>query len=74
MRISPTCRNCARPVQMTDCTEASTYREAIKAGQRQVDERADAVLQELENPNEGFRPVYIRPPYGGWVLDAPMRD
>jgi hypothetical protein len=59
---------------MTDCTEASTYREAIKAGQRQVDERADTVLQELESPNEGFCPVYIRTLDGGWVLDAPVRD
>jgi hypothetical protein len=40
--------------------ETGTYREPIKAGQRQVEERADAAHERLENLNEGFCPDHIR--------------
>jgi hypothetical protein len=44
---------------MTDL-KSSAHRESIKAGQWQVDKRADPILQELESPDERFRLVHIR--------------
>ncbi len=59
---------------MTDGLKPRANRELVQIGQRQVDERADPALQELESPNEGFRSVYLRALDRCRVLDAPMRE
>jgi hypothetical protein len=48
--------------------------ELIKSCTRQVEERADPALQELEGAHEGLLFVRVRTFNSGWVLDAPMRD
>jgi hypothetical protein len=59
---------------MTNCLNSGAHREPIKAGQGQVDERANPALQELEGANEGLLLVGVRTFSSGWVLDASMRD
>jgi hypothetical protein len=53
-------------LHMTNGLKPGAHREPIKAGQRQVDERADPALQELEGAHEGLlvsgvlNPPYVR--------------
>src|SRR5215218_4640547 len=61
-------------LQMANGLKPSAHREPIKADQRQVEERADPALQELEGAKEGLFFVRVRTCDSGWVLDAPMRD
>src|SRR3954468_4808338 len=73
------------PVSFTRWSHACSFRmanglkpganpELIKSCWRQVEERADPALQELEGAKEGLFFVRVRPFDSGRVLDAPMRD
>ena len=59
---------------MSNGLKPDAYREPIKAGQWQVDKRADPVPQELEGANKGLLLLGFRTFGSGGVLDAPMRD
>jgi hypothetical protein len=59
---------------MTNGLKSSAYRESIKAGQWQVDKRADPALQELEGANKGLLLLGARTFDSGWIVDAPVRD
>src|SRR5829696_9828904 len=74
MQVNATRWSHARFLQMANGLKPSAHREPIKADQRQVEERADPALQELEGAKEGLFFLRVRTFDSGWVLDAPMRD
>jgi hypothetical protein len=70
MQGSPTRRDKACSLEVTNGLKPSAYREPIKSRQRQVEKRADPALQELEGPDEGFCSVHIGAFDGCRVLDC----
>ena len=59
---------------MAKCLKPGANPELIKICTRQVQERANPTLQELEGAKEGLLLVRIRSFDSGWILEVPMCD